>query len=52
MTHQVVSWAISWVASVVHQTEDRARIAPTDRSMPPPMITKVIPMLTTPMVAA
>ncbi len=37
---------------MVAQTEDSATSAPTDRSMPPPMITKVIPMLTTPMTAA
>ena len=40
------------VAKVVAHTEDRARIAPTDRSMPPPVITNVMPMLTTPMVEA
>ena len=39
------------VASVVHHTEASATIDPTDRSMPPPMITKVIPTLTTPMTA-
>src|ERR687889_574586 len=52
MTIQWKSSAIAWVASVVAHTEDRATIAPTDRSMPPPMITNVIPMLTTPMTAA
>ena len=52
MSIQCVSSAICWVANVVHQTEDRARIAPTERSMPPPVMTKVIPTLTTPMVAA
>ena len=52
ITIQWLSWAICWVASVVHQTEASARIAPTERSMPPPMITKVMPMLTTPMVVA
>ncbi len=44
--------AIAWVARVVHQTEDRAKIAPTDRSMPPPVTTKVMPTLTTPITAA
>ena len=43
---------MAWVASVVHHTERRARIAPTDRSMPPPVITKVMPTLTTPITAA
>ena len=52
ITSQCVSSAIVWVASVVHQTEASATIAPTDRSMPPPMITKVIPMLTTPITDA
>ena len=41
-----------WVASVVAQTEASATIAPTDRSMPPPMITKVMPTVTTPMTEA
>ena len=40
------------VASVVDQTDASATIAPTDRSMPPPVITKVIPTDTTPMTAA
>ena len=43
---------MSWVASVVAQTELRAAIAPTDRSMPPPVMTNVMPMLTTPMADA
>ena len=47
-----MSSAIVWVATVVHQTDESATIAPTERSMPPPMITNVMPMLTTPMVAA
>ena len=51
MTIQWKSSASAWVASVVAQTEDSARIAPTDRSMPPPMITNVMPTLTTPMTA-
>ena len=38
-----------WVATVVAHTDARATFAPTDRSMPPPMMTKVMPMLTTPM---
>ena len=49
MTIQWKSSAIGWVASVVAQTDASATIAPTDRSMPPPMITKVMPTLTTPM---
>ena len=52
MSSQCVSPAIVWVANVVAQTEQSARIAPTDRSMPPPVMTNVIPMLTTPMVEA
>ena len=52
ITIQCVSSAIVWVATVVHQTDDSATIAPTERSMPPPMITNVMPMLTTPIVAA
>ena len=43
MTSQLAEFAIAWVASVVHHTELRARMAPTDRSMPPPVITKVMP---------
>src|SRR3712207_3068260 len=39
------------VASVVDHTDASATIAPTDRSMPPPMMTNVIPTLTTPMTA-
>ena len=49
MSSQCVSSAIVWVANVVAHTEQSARIAPTHRSMPPPVMTKVIPMLTTPM---
>ena len=52
MTIQCVSSAIVCVAKVVAQTEERATIAPTDRSMPPPMITNVMPMLTTPTIEA
>ena len=37
---------------MVAHTEDRATSAPTDRSMPPPMMTKVIPTVTTPMIDA
>ena len=44
--------ASDWVARVVAQTEDRATIAPTDRSMPPPVITNVIPIETTPITEA
>ena len=40
------------VAKVVAHTDASARIAPTDRSMPPPVITNVMPMLTTPMVGS
>ena len=40
------------VASVVHQTPASAMIAPTDRSMPPPMMTNVMPTVITPMAAA
>jgi hypothetical protein len=36
------------VATVVAQTEARATIAPTERSMPPEVMTKVIPTVTTP----
>src|SRR5215213_5990508 len=52
MTIQWKSSARACVASVVAHTEASATRAPTDRSMPPPMITKVIPTLTTPMTAA
>ena len=40
------------MASVDAQTDERATSAPTDRSMPPPMITKVMPTLTTPITDA
>ena len=42
----------SWVASVVIHTLASATIEPTDRSMPPEMITNVMPTLTTPIAAA
>lgn len=42
----------SWVASVVAQTDASATIAPTDRSIPPLVITNVIPTVTTPMTDA
>ncbi len=42
----------SWVATVVAHTEARATIAPTDRSMPPETMTKVMPTVTTPMTDA
>ena len=42
----------SWVATVVAHTEERATIAPTDRSMPPQVMTKVMPTVTTPMTEA
>ena len=50
-----VQWfprARDWVARVVAQTEDRATIAPTERSIPPPVITNVMPTETTPITAA
>ena len=52
MTVQWLPRASDCVASVVAQTEDSATIAPTDRSMPPPVITNVIPIDTTPMTDA
>ena len=42
----------SWVATVVHQTLVSATSAPTERSMPPPIITKVMPTVITPMAEA
>jgi hypothetical protein len=39
------------VAWVVHQTLVSATSAPTDRSMPPPMMTNVMPMAITPIAA-
>jgi hypothetical protein len=51
MTIQWVSLATFCVATVVHHTDDSATIAPTERSMPPPVITNVMPMLTTPRTA-
>src|SRR5690348_2987348 len=41
-----------WVASVVAQTDANATSAPTDRSIPPPMMTNVMPTVTTPMIDA
>ena len=52
MMVQWYSRAIVWVASVVDHTDASATIAPTDRSMPPPVITNVMPTDTTPMTAA
>ena len=52
MRIQWTSSAIAWVARVVAHTLARATIAPTDRSMPPPPMTKVMPTLTTPMTDA
>ena len=52
MTIQCVSAAMVCVARVVAHTLARATWAPTDRSMPPPPMTKVIPTLTTPMTEA
>src|SRR5450631_40068 len=42
----------SWVEVVVAQTEASPMSDPTDRSMPPPMMTKVIPTVITPMTEA
>ena len=47
-----MSSAIVWVATVCTRPTTSATIAPTERSMPPPMITNVMPMLTTPIAAA
>ena len=52
MTIQCVLSAIVCVASVLAHTEARPSTEPTDRSMPPPVMTKVIPMLSTPITAA
>ena len=52
ITIQWKSSAICSVPLVVAQTDASASTAPTDRSMPPPVITKVIPIETTPRVAA
>src|SRR5450830_347855 len=52
MTVQLVSRAMVWVARVVAQTDESPTTAPTDRSMPPAVMTKVIPTLSTPMTAA
>ncbi len=52
MTIQWKSSARAWVARVVAHTDDSATRAPTDRSMPPPMITNVMPTLTTPITEA
>ncbi len=49
---QPMSSAIAWVPVVVAQTDASATIAPTDRSMPPPVMTKVMPTATTPRTAA
>ena len=37
---------------MVAHTEESAMIAPTDRSMPPPMMTNVMPTVMTPIVEA
>ncbi len=47
-----MSAAIVWVATVVAHTERQGHLAPTDRSMPPPLMTNVMPTLTTPMTEA
>src|ERR671930_603818 len=41
-----------WVATVVDHTEASAITFPTDRSIPPPMITNVTPTVSTPMIDA
>ena len=41
-----------WVDRVEAQTEARPSTAPTDRSIPPDVMTNVMPMLTTPVTAA
>src|SRR3712207_1837797 len=38
-----------WVCRVVAHTEASATSAPTDRSIPPPMMTSVTPTVTTPL---
>ena len=52
MTTQWKSCAMVCVASVEAHTEDSPMTEPTDRSMPPPVMTKVIPMLITPTIEA
>ena len=52
MIVQCTSLASSWVPVVVAQTEDRPTTAPTERSIPPAVITKVMPIDTTPMTEA
>src|SRR6476659_8836800 len=52
INHQVVLPASSWLATVVDHTEHNATCEPTDRSMPPPMITNVMPMDSTPVTTA
>ena len=52
ITVQWLPRARDWVARVVAQTDDSATIAPTDRSMPPPVITNVMPIETTPITEA
>src|SRR3954447_5517526 len=52
ITTQWYSAAMACVARVVAQTDDSATRAPTDRSIPPPQITNVMPTLTTPMTDA
>src|SRR5674476_1471282 len=49
---QCVSSARVCVASVVAHTDASPRTEPTDRSIPPPVITNVMPMLSTPITAA
>ncbi len=52
MTNQCTSVASNWVPVVVAQTDASPTTAPTDRSIPPPVITKVMPMETTPITDA
>ena len=52
MISQCTSLASSWVPDVVAQTDANPTTAPTDRSMPPAVMTNVMPMDTTPMTDA
>ena len=52
MAIQPMSSAIAWVPVVVAHTDASASTAPTDRSMPPPVMTNVMPTDTTPMTEA
>ena len=52
MKIQCVWSARSWIAARVATIEARPITEPTDRSMPPAMMTSVMPMLMTPMIDA